>query len=221
MWLCDRSRRRQFSPQLILSINDSERHAQVNFRVDIMFFPPPTFPFVLMAREVIFPRMELKLPPIEYCPSCGGHVEPIPREGRIRPVCGSCGFVVYVNPYPAACAVVFSGNRILLTKRSIEPKFANGACPDSSNGENPLMKRPVASLKRKPACRRPSRSGRGVFDISVSAAMSLLGYLAREWSGNREPATMHPMWRGTTSNKLPHLAFTAHDQVVADVRGSA
>ncbi len=176
-----------------------------------------------MAREVIFPRMELKLPPIEYCPSCGGHVEPIPREGRIRPVCGSCGFVVYVNPYPAACAVVFSGNRILLTKRSIEPKFGEWCLP---GGFVEWGEPPDEAARRELEEETGLVAGRldlvGAYS-SISGEcrhVLLLGYLAREWSGEPRAGDDASDVAWYDFDKLPHLAFTAHDQVVADVRGS-
>jgi 8-oxo-dGTP diphosphatase len=53
-----------------------------------------------------------------HCPRCGAAVEP--ADGRAE--CGACGYVVYANPAPAACAICFDdAGRLLLTRRAWEP----------------------------------------------------------------------------------------------------
>jgi ADP-ribose pyrophosphatase YjhB (NUDIX family) len=53
-----------------------------------------------------------------HCPRCGSGIEP--AGGRAE--CGACGYVVYANPAPAACALcVDEAGRILLTRRAWEP----------------------------------------------------------------------------------------------------
>jgi ADP-ribose pyrophosphatase YjhB (NUDIX family) len=52
------------------------------------------------------------------CPRCGGRLAG--DLGRLE--CGSCGYVLYANPAPAACAVCSDDEgRILLTRRRWEP----------------------------------------------------------------------------------------------------
>ncbi len=166
--------------------------------------------------------MELKLPPIEYCPSCGGHVEPILREGRIRPVCGSCGFVVYVNPYPAACIVVREKDRILLTKRSIEPMFGEWCLP---GGFIEWGESPDEAIRRELEEETGLTAG-GIELVGAYSSISgacrhvlLLGYLARGWSGNPRAGDDASEVAWYDLDNLPHLAFATHDRVVADVRG--
>jgi len=57
----------------------------------------------------------------QFCPLCGGRLERRGIEGRQRPRCNSCTFVLYENPAPAAAAVVLRGREVLLVRRSIEP----------------------------------------------------------------------------------------------------
>jgi len=59
----------------------------------------------------------------KFCPCCGG-----PLAGRQlkvgepqRLVCEACGFVYYLDPKLAACAIIEIDGRVLLTKRAILP----------------------------------------------------------------------------------------------------
>ena len=54
----------------------------------------------------------------KLCPRCGGALE----GDLTRLECGACGFVVYANPVPAACALCLdAAGRVLLTRRAWEP----------------------------------------------------------------------------------------------------
>ncbi|MGB8645918.1 MAG: NUDIX hydrolase [Anaerolineae bacterium] len=58
-----------------------------------------------------------------FCPQCGHALERRPVEDhRIRPVCPSCGFIVYLNP-PIAVGVVAAdeSGRVVLVRRGENP----------------------------------------------------------------------------------------------------
>ncbi len=58
----------------------------------------------------------------KHCPHCGGLLAPGRVEGRERPRCTSCRFVLYQNPAGAAAAVVVDGQgRVLLVRRALQP----------------------------------------------------------------------------------------------------
>lgn len=58
----------------------------------------------------------------KHCPHCGGLLAPGRVEGRERPRCESCRFVLYQNPAGASAAVVADGRgRIVLVRRALEP----------------------------------------------------------------------------------------------------
>ena len=57
-----------------------------------------------------------------FCLDCGGALEARPLEGREREVCGGCGWVRYVNPVPAAAAIVRLDGGVVLVKRAVEPR---------------------------------------------------------------------------------------------------
>jgi len=66
-----------------------------------------------------------------YCPRCAGPLAPsILKEGEAaRPVCLSCGFVVYLNPRVAACTITTLDGGIVLARRGIEPEGGKWALP--------------------------------------------------------------------------------------------
>jgi ADP-ribose pyrophosphatase YjhB (NUDIX family) len=57
-----------------------------------------------------------------YCPHCASALEKVEEDGTTRMRCGSCGFVQYLNPSPAAGILVRDGeDRVLLVRRKFEP----------------------------------------------------------------------------------------------------
>jgi ADP-ribose pyrophosphatase YjhB (NUDIX family) len=61
-----------------------------------------------------------------FCPSCGGRLEARrlkPTEPD-RPVCASCGFVVYLDPKVAVGTIIRAGDdQLVLVRRAIEPGY--------------------------------------------------------------------------------------------------
>lgn len=70
-------------------------------------------------------------PAFRFCPLCGGPLEArsLRRGEPERQVCGSCGFVVFLDPKVVACAIVERGGRIALLKRSMEPQKGRWVMP--------------------------------------------------------------------------------------------
>ncbi len=60
-----------------------------------------------------------------FCPRCGSSLEEKMIDGVVRMACpdGSCGFVFYQNPIPAAGGVIVQDDEILLVKRGHPPKI--------------------------------------------------------------------------------------------------
>jgi 8-oxo-dGTP diphosphatase len=68
--------------------------------------------------------------PKRFCPLCGGRLERISREGRMRLYCGQCDRILYENPLPAtAAAVLHDENDLLLVKRAMEPARGEWCLP--------------------------------------------------------------------------------------------
>ncbi len=65
-----------------------------------------------------------------YCPQCGMGMVVARVEGRDRPRCSGCDFVLYRNPASAAAGVVLDAHRrVLLVRRRIPPYLGDWALP--------------------------------------------------------------------------------------------
>ena len=61
-------------------------------------------------------------PQKRFCPLCGGQLERIFHDGRMRLYCRTCDTINYENPLPATAAVVLDHEKnLLLVKRGMEP----------------------------------------------------------------------------------------------------
>src|SRR5258707_11889644 len=74
-----------------------------------------------------------------FCAKCGSPLTARLMEGIERLVCEACGFVLYVNPRPAVCAVVTDGERAMLVRRAVEPRRGFWDLPGGflERGEHP------------------------------------------------------------------------------------
>ena len=69
---------------------------------------------------------------IQHCRECGtAVVYRIPDDGdtRERAICPSCGTVHYINPLLVVGTVPYLGDRVLLCKRAIEPRWGKWTLP--------------------------------------------------------------------------------------------
>ncbi len=70
--------------------------------------------------------------PIKHCKQCGSAVEHrIPDDGdtKIRAVCPQCKAIHYVNPLNVVGTIPVWGDKVLLCKRNIEPRFGKWTLP--------------------------------------------------------------------------------------------
>lgn len=76
---------------------------------------------------------------MKFCGSCGHGVIQIIPEGDNRPrnVCQNCGTIHYSNPNNVCGAILTWGEKILLCKRAIEPRYGLWTLPAGfmENGE--------------------------------------------------------------------------------------
>ncbi|MFQ5928450.1 MAG: NUDIX domain-containing protein [Candidatus Methylomirabilales bacterium] len=59
----------------------------------------------------------------KFCLRCGGLLQEqwVEAEGRERPLCQACGFILYRNPKVVAGVIPSQDGRVLLLRRMIEP----------------------------------------------------------------------------------------------------
>ena len=71
-------------------------------------------------------------PPIKHCRQCGTQVDyRVPDDGdtKERAVCPSCTTIHYENPLNVVGTVPHRGDKVLLCKRNIEPRFGKWTLP--------------------------------------------------------------------------------------------
>jgi mutator protein MutT len=85
--------------------------------------------------------------PHRHCPRCAGELVRQAIEGRARPTCPACLFVLYENPASAAAGVVFNaGGEVLLVRRRIEPYRGYWALPA---GYQEIDEGPMDTVRRE------------------------------------------------------------------------
>ena len=70
--------------------------------------------------------------PIKYCRDCGAPViYRIPDDGdtKLRAICPNCHAVHYENPLNVVGTVPYWGDKVLLCRRNIEPRFGKWTLP--------------------------------------------------------------------------------------------
>lgn len=74
----------------------------------------------------------MKRPPIKHCKECGAAVVyRVPDDGDTKPraVCPACGTIHYENPLNVVGTVPVWGDKVLLCKRNIEPRWGKWTLP--------------------------------------------------------------------------------------------
>jgi ADP-ribose pyrophosphatase YjhB (NUDIX family) len=70
--------------------------------------------------------------PIKHCKQCGTAVtHRIPDDGdtKVRAICPACKTIHYVNPLNVVGTIPVWGDKVLLCKRNIEPRFGKWTLP--------------------------------------------------------------------------------------------
>ena len=70
--------------------------------------------------------------PIKHCRNCGNPVTyRVPDDGDVmeRAVCPACGTIHYENPLNVVGTIPYFGERVLLCKRNIEPRWGKWTLP--------------------------------------------------------------------------------------------
>lgn len=64
-----------------------------------------------------------------YCPMCGSGLEQENRFGMVRPVCKTCGHIVFFEPKLAVATLILQDEQVLLVKRAGDPMKGYWALP--------------------------------------------------------------------------------------------
>ncbi len=155
-------------------------------------------------------------PTPRHCSLCGTSMQLRFLEGRNRLACTVCGDIAYQNPSPAAGVLFVKENKLLLVKRSEEPKKGYWALPA---GFQEIDESPEEAARREMHEETGLTVGHlELFDlvyndINIFKPVNMAVFLAREAIGTLSAgddvceAAFFPL------NKLPYkIAFAQIDQ---------
>ncbi|NUO18200.1 NUDIX hydrolase [bacterium] len=152
-----------------------------------------------------------------YCSRCGERLAQKHLEGRLRPVCLSCGHVVYLNPLPAVAAVLLKNGRVLLVRRGVDPGAGFWALPSGfmEQGETPesALHREVQE-ETGVDCTAAKLISATTHDDSVFGHVLVLAYTASCKFSNALAGddALEAHWFETSH--LPKLAFDSHLEII-------
>lgn len=96
-------------------------------------------------------------------------------DDRQRLVCGSCGWIHYVNPKIVVGAVISHGDRLLLCRRAIEPRRGFWTIPAGFMEERESSEEGAAREAREEACAEIRIDGLlGVYNIPRISQVQLI-----------------------------------------------
>ena len=66
---------------------------------------------------------------VNFCQRCGHSLTRKKIEGKTRPYCPSCGYIVFLDPKVAAVVLVSMDGKLVLVQRDIKPALGHWAFP--------------------------------------------------------------------------------------------
>ncbi len=154
-----------------------------------------------------------------FCHFCGRPLTEKQVDGRQRLFCDRCGMPIYENPVPATCLVTVGGkNRLLLVKRSVEPKKGSWCLPGGfmELGETPE----TAALREL----REETGLDGEIDRLLGVAATnnaqydtvlMVGFLVTAFSGTLTAGDDAEAVGWFTAGDLPEIAFASHRRFIS------
>jgi len=155
-----------------------------------------------------------------FCLMCGTRLQPRLHDGRERPTCPGCGFVLWPDPKLATAVVVEAAGGIVIGRRAIEPGYGEWCLPGGfvDDDEHPAQAA-VRECREEIGAEVEILDLLGVYHVRrmIRPHLVALGYRARLRAG-AEPSPGEEMLElGVFEpGRIPRLAFPSHVQVVSD-----
>jgi 8-oxo-dGTP diphosphatase len=156
--------------------------------------------------------------PKHFCPLCGGRLERISRDGRMRLYCSQCDRILYENPLPAtAAAVLDNENSLLLVKRAMEPARGEWCLP---GGFVELDEAPEQGVLRE---LREETGLEGTVDRLIGVVpeenplygpLIIIGYQVSPHGGRLKAGDDAAEVSYFPLHRLPHVAFDSHQAII-------
>jgi len=154
---------------------------------------------------------------VNFCLRCGNQLKLKEASGRIRPVCGRCGWVYFPDPKVAVVAVISEGDKILLVRRSVNPHRGKWTLPAGfvDAGEDPRDAIERECLEEMGL----SVVVDGLMDVVYGQEHSkgahiIIIYRVNVHSGSLKPGDDVDRVKFFELDKLPQIAFKTTNKVI-------
>ncbi len=157
-----------------------------------------------------------------FCLPCGSPLEARQLEGRLREICSRCGWVRYVNPVPAAAAIVRLDSGVVLVKRALDPGAGDWCLPagfqeDDESSEEACVRETLEETGLRVAVRRLHGLYFGKDDPRCRVVLAV--YDTEVLGGTLQGGDDALEARVFPLDALPaNVAFANHRRVLADLR---
>lgn len=156
-----------------------------------------------------------------YCHRCGNRMGEREVNGAVRPVCDSCGAVVFLDPKLAVVVIVAHEGKILMVKRDIEPMMGRWSFPSGYVDRGEVVEEAAMREVREETNVEVELdrllgvySSRGAPVVLVAFAASVQGGVA-EAGDETQAVAWFP------ADELPLLPFPNDDAIMRDWRDDA
>ena len=142
-------------------------------------------------------------------------------NGAVRPVCDSCGAVVFFDPKLAVVVVVSQEDKILMVKRDIEPMMGRWSFPSGYVDRGEIVEEAaVREVREETNVEVELDRLLGVYS-SRGAPVVLVAFAASVRSGVAEAGDETQAVDWFPTDELPPLPFPHDDAIIRDWRDSA
>ena len=159
---------------------------------------------------------------VNYCLRCGSKMElKNDKEDKLRAKCTNCGWTYYKNPVPAvACVILNEKEEILIIKRLVEPKPNEWALPSGYVEINQSPEQAaIDEMEEETGLVGKVNQFLGYFDGTspIYEKVLSLGFWMEITGGKLAAGDDAGDAKFVALDKLPHLAFKAHDFFVEKI----
>ena len=150
----------------------------------------------------------------KFCAGCGARLAMRPDEGRQRPVCPSCGRVVYYDPKLATACVIERDGRTLMVRRAVQVGYGLWSMPGGYVDRGEVVEAAAArEVWEETGLVVAAPQLIGVFSDAGNPVV-VVAYAATETGGTLAPGPECLDLGFFASDELPPLAFPRDAEII-------
>ena len=153
---------------------------------------------------------------INFCQRCGKPLSQKRIDGRMRPVCPACGFIVFLDPKVAVVVLNADADGLLMVKRGVEPHLGKWAFPSGYVDRGEVVEHAaIREMKEETGLDVALDALIGVYSLQDSPVV-LIVYAAHAIGGALAPGHDAQDAKRIPLHALPPLPFPHDAQILAD-----